>query len=303
MGNTEEYLNAEAEVRKIIEEGNTPIVDLSIFDYLDTLIPADNIKGKIEYTIEEYEELLKMIKSLPALLQTKYLLTSKNGDVIDNQVLEKEDSFLMALQSEIEPVSALDQTIDHYGKEFDKETFIKIHDTLLSGTSSEDQVGLRDNNLKFVGTWENGERNIQYFPIISDDVEEALRIFLAYYNTNIDNVENEYDALLKPIIYHGLIAALQLFKDGNTRYARTLQHVEMWGMLNNVVDEKIELPITYATRQYFPFRNKYRELIKNIAINGNEEAWNDWFNFNLLRLQDTIYKSTSNVQTLQKRYR
>lgn len=303
MENTKEYLKAEEEVRKIIEEGNTPIVDLSIFDYLDILKPSDNLKGKIEYTIEEYEELLKMIKSLPALLQTKYLLTSKNADIIDNQVLEQEDSFLMSLQREIEPISALDQTIDHYGKEFDKETFIKIHDDLLSGTSSEDKVGLRDNNLKFVGTWENNERKIQYFPIISDDVEEALRIFLAYYNANINNVQNEYDAILKPIVYHGLIAALQLFNDGNTRFARTIQHVEMWGMLNKIVEEKIELPITYATRQYFPFRNKYRELIKNIAIEGNEEAWYDWFNFNLLRLQDTIYKSESNVQTLQKRYK
>ena len=217
-------------------------------------------------------------------------MTSKNADIIDNQVLEQEDSFLMSLQREIEPISALDQTIDHYGKEFDKETFIKIHDDLLSGTSSEDKVGLRDNNLKFVGTWENNERKIQYFPIISDDVEEALRIFLAYYNANINNVQNEYDAILKPIVYHGLIAALQLFNDGNTRFARTIQHVEMWGMLNKIVEEKIELPITYATRQYFPFRNKYRELIKNIAIEGNEEAWYDWFNFNLLRLQDTKKK-------------
>lgn len=296
-------LEADREIRKIIESGEAPVVDLSIFDCLDSLTVKDSIKGKIEFTIEEYQELLNLVKELPPILRTKYLLASKNADIIDNQVLEEEDSFLISLQREIGFVSALDETIEHYGKPYDKDTFVRIHDLLLESTSTEDEVGLREDNVKFVGTWEDGERKIQYFPIISDDVEEALRIFLSFYNANINNVHNEYDAILKPIIYHGLLSALQLFQDGNTRYARTIQHVEMWGMLNNIVDDDIDLPLLYATRQYFPYRGRYRELIKNIAIDNDEEAWDEWFRFNISRIQDSIYKSDTNIKTLQRKYR
>ncbi len=296
-------LEADREIRRMIESGKEPVVDLSIFDCLDSLTVKDSIKGRIEYTIEDYQELLNLVKELPPILRTKYLLASKNADIIDNQVLEEEDSFLISLQREIGFVSALDETIEHYGKPYDKDTFVRIHDLLLESTSTEDEVGLREDNVKFVGTWEDGERKIQYFPIVSDDVEEALRIFLSFYNANINNVHNEYDAILKPIIYHGLLSALQLFQDGNTRYARTIQHVEMWGMLNNVVDDDIDLPLLYATRQYFPYRGKYRELIKNIAIDNDEEAWDEWFRFNISRIQDSIYKSDTNIKTLQRKYR
>ena len=303
MFTTEEEKNyqAEKEVRKLISEGKYPIVDLTIFNYLDQLEASENLKGKIEYTMDIYKDLIKQIKELPPELKLKYLLTLKNADVIDNQVLEEEDSFLISLAQNMESTTALDIAISHYGKEYTKDDFIYLHDYLLSGTSSSDKQGLRENNLKFVGTWENDEKNIQYFPIISDDIEKALTKFLNFYNRNIDNTEKEYDAVLKPIIYHGLIAALQLFKDGNTRFARTIQHVELWGMLNNIVDKGIEMPIIYATRQYFPFRNQYRELIKNIAIQNSEEAWNDWFNFNLLRIQDNIYKNEQNIEIAKQR--
>ena len=291
----------EKKVRKLISEGKYPIVDLTIFDYLDELQASENLKGKIEYTMDIYQDLIKQVKDLPPELKLKYLLTLKNADVIDNQVLEEEDSFLISLAQNMDSTTALDIAINHYGKEFTKEDFIYLHDHLLSGTSSSDKQGLRENNLKFVGTWENNEKKIQYFPIISDDIDKALTKFLDFYNSNIDNTEKEYDAVLKPIIYHGLIAALQLFKDGNTRFARTVQHVELWGMLNNIVDKGIEMPIVYATRQYFPFRNQYRELIKNIAIQNSEEAWNEWFNFNLLRIQDNIYKNEQNIEIAKQR--
>lgn len=297
----EERQEQEKIVRKIISEGQYPIVDLTIFDYLDQLQASESLKGKIEYTMEIYQDLIKQIKDLPPELKLKYLLALKKSDVKNNQELEEEDPFLIALHQEIDPMSALDIAISHYGQEYTKEDFIYLHDFLLEGTSSNDEKGLRKDNLKFVGSWENDEKIIQYFPIISDDIEKALTKFLNFYNSNIDNTEKEYDAVLKPIIYHGLIAALQLFKDGNTRLARVVQHVELWGMLNNIVDKGIEMPIIYATRQYFPFRKQYRELIKNIAIQNSEEAWNEWFNFNLHRIQDSIYKNEENIEIAKKR--
>lgn len=297
---TEKYNRADEEVRKIIAEGKYPIVDLTIFDYLDQLHASESLKGKIEYTMDIYQDLIKEIKNLPPELKLNCLLELKKTEVKENQELENENPFVISLAQKMNPTTALDIAISHYGKEYTKEDFIYLHDYLLLGTSSSDKQGLREDNSKFVGTWKDGEKNIQYFPIISDDIDKALTKFLNFYNSNIDNTEKEYDTVLKPIIYHGLIAALQLFKDGNTRFARTIQHVELWGMLNNIVDKGIEMPIVYATRQYFPFRNQYRDLIKNIAVQNSEEAWNEWFNFNLRRIQDSIYKNEQDIELARR---
>lgn len=292
---------AKREVDRIIREGKAPIVTLSIFDHIDELKPSDNLKGKIEYTIDIYNDLISEIKKLPMELRLKYLITLKNAEVINNQVMEDEDPFLIALSQEIDSTSALDIAINRQEEKFTKEDFIYLHDFLLSGTSSSNQTGLREDNLKFVGTWQNGERNIQYFPIDYRNIDEALKLLLDYYNSNINNISDEYEAIITPMIYHGLIATLQLFKDGNTRFARTIQHVELWGMLNNISGKETELPIAYVSNQYIPYRNQYRELIQNIAVNNNVEAWNEWFKFNLSRIQDSIYKNEDNIQKLKRR--
>lgn len=288
------------EVNKLIITKQYPIVDLNIFDYPTQLNPSEQIKGLIEYTLEIYNDLLNDINLLGDYLKNKYLLTLKNADLIDNQAIEKENTFLITLYSTIANKHAIDTLIDNYDKPLTKEELIQIHEQLLTGTSSEKKIGLRTNNLKFVGTWNNSERNIQYFPILEQNIDQALDKLIQLYNSNTNNT-NIYNSILNPIIYHGLIATLQLFKDGNTRLARLIQHAELWKQTNKIVDTPIELPIIYASRQYYAYRDEYRNLIKNIAINPDEEAWNNWIKFNLKRIQDNIYTNTANIQTLKTR--
>jgi len=229
----------------------------------------------------------------------KFLVQLKKADIIDNQSMEKEDSFLISLYSALEDKSAVDLLIENYGKKLDKEKLVLFHDKILNGTSSSKKNGLRTNNLKFVGSWENGRRIIQYFPILDSQIDDAIKEFLSFYNTNINLISQRSDIFVKPIIYHGLLAALQLFKDGNTRFARTLQNVEIWGLFNTILEKPIDLPILYASRQYFPYRDDYRELLKNIAIKHNEESWNDWIIFNLKRLQDSLYVDDERLETIK----
>ena len=296
---TQTQEEAEREVLRLIKEEKAPIVKLSMLDSLDRVNVSDNVKGQIEYTTELYQDLLNLVYELPDELKKRYLVTLKNEDVRDNQMLESEDLFLISFFQDLEPVSSIDLTMEKYGEELKRDDFIFLHDYLLQGTSCDEKTGLRDNNLKFVGTWENGQRNIQYFPLLSEEIEVALEKLLTY--LNIRGEGDEYEAVLKPMIYHGLIASLQLFQDGNTRFARTIQHVELWGKLNEILDKKIEMPIVYATRQYVSYRNQYRELIRNIAIHDDSESWNDWFKFNLARIQDGIYKNESHVKVLKSR--
>ena len=301
-----------ARVTKIIEDkmasGKYPVADLTLFDSIKDLDLASDtqIKNGVEYTHELYLEYLKHIReSLTKYQQREFGKTLKNMDIIDNQALEKEDSFLVALSMGVsgDRKYAINEMIKNYGNKINKEKFLKYHDLLLKGTSSYDKLGIRDCNTKFVGSWPRGqeEPNISYFPIDYKDIHQAIDKFIRYYNDHINDTTNDYDEFIKPILYHGLIAALQMFNDGNTRYGRLFQHVELWGMLNNFEESKTELPIVYGTRQYFPYREKYRGLIEDIVKQKDDEAWKKWIIFNLHRLQDSMYKSEADLNQIAMR--
>lgn len=303
---------AEARVERIVTEkmasGKYPVADLDLFDSLKLLDVANDkkIKLAIEYTHDEYIDYLKQIRQLlTEHKQKEFARTLRNMDIIDNQALEQEDSFLLSLGIQVsgDRKFAVTEMIKNYGKELNKDKFLKFHDLILKGTSSFDKVGFRTKNTKFVGTWpmDQEEPNISYFPINCKDIYEAVNKFIDYYNNHINDTTNDYDEFIKPIIYHGLIAALQLFNDGNTRYGRLFQHVELWGMLNNFEETKTESPILYSTRQYIPYRDEYRKLIEKIVKEKSDSAWKEWIMFNLRRLQDGMYKSEDDLRQITKR--
>ena len=166
--------------------------------------------------------------------------------------------------------------------------------------------GLRDNDLKFVGyiqdnpktTFHYGNRAISYFPLKHTEIPTALDKIVTFYNKH-RTINDKYYALIFPMICHGLVAALQLFKDGNTRYARLIQNVLMYDLLNKNLNLDLEAPIVYASRQYLPYRDEYRALIEGIVLNNDEESWEKWFNFNINRIYDAIRYNMINLQTLK----
>lgn len=299
MTKDEKRLQAEKEVLKAMKSG-VPIVDLDIFKRVQDLTPSEQALNQISYTEDLYKEYHDMIMSLSSSLRSNYLQILKSEDIINNQVVEKENSFLLALYYKTHPKNAMDEMIRCCNSEITASEFIKIHDKLLDGTSSEDQKGLREDNLKFVGTYVAGQRQIDYFPILEKDIVKALREYLSLINDK-KRVQSKEDAFLKPIIYHGLLAALQLFKDGNTRYARLIQHINLWYYTNQTLGYDFSLPTVYATKQYAAGRASYRGLIKSIAITENDDAWNNWIIFNLKCLQNNIWVNQSNIETLKRR--
>ena len=54
-------------------------------------------------------------------------------DIIDNQALEQEDSFLIALSIQVtgDRKFAITEMIKNYGNELDREKFLKFHDLIL----------------------------------------------------------------------------------------------------------------------------------------------------------------------------
>lgn len=303
----EEIKRAQEEVESIIASG-APIVKMNIFDVLDNYVPSEKIKNKIEFTKDLYVELYEKLSEYTDDEKLMFLKALKESDIIDNQSIEREDSFLIALRRNFESVFSIDLLLEKVNNNeyISKEDFINIHDTLLIGTSSENKLGLRDNDLKFVGSYQAnpqtkyfyGNRAISYFPLKHTEIDTALDKFLNFYNSGI-RPNDHYDVILLPMVCHGLIAALQLFKDGNTRYGRLFQNVLLHKLANEELNIDLELPLVYATRQYAAYREEYRKKIENIVLNNNKEAWEDWFDFNLKRIQDGIFYNSNCLDSLQ----
>ena len=299
---------AQAQIESIINAG-APIVKLNIFDILDGYVPTEYIKNQVEYTKELYLDLVSKLREFSEEDQITFLKTLKETDIIDNQSIEKEDPFLIALHRNFESTFSVDLLLEKIalGEKISKEEFIKIHDNLLLGTSSENKLGLRDNDLKFVGSYEINpqtkfsfeNRAISYFPLRHTEIDTALDKFLNFINSGV-KPNDEYDIVLLPMACHGLIAALQLFKDGNTRYARLIQNVLIYKLANEELGLDLRLPLVYATRQYAAYRGEYRKRIENIVLNNDAKAWEEWFDFNLKRIQDGLYYNSNSLDTLRK---
>lgn len=193
--------------------------------------------------------------------------------------------------------NAIDYLLEN-GYTLNKDTFVNAHKLILNGTSSQQfaDKDYRTNDEAFVARIENGITKIRYFALPCINIEEAIDRFIEFYNSDIYNDR----IFLKSQIIHGLIATLQLFDDGNTRFARILQNIKLAELTSKKYNKDLSLPALYGTRAYFPYRSKYRELIGNLAINPNYENWDNWFNFNLNRVEDSIFFIDNKLSAYKK---
>lgn len=275
----------EFSISKLRESGCAPVVKLTIFDSIEKLKLDDYILDYHAHTKEMYKEYIDKVMDLETKKIIPYLKALKIMENIDNQSFEREDSFLMAIYSQFDEESAIQYLLKQ--KEIDKKDIIEGHKILLKGTSSEDFADrdYRSNNETYVGYNDGGKIVVDYFPIDYRDIEEAIDKLLEFYHS--DKFDDNF--FIKAQIVHGLIATLQMFNDGNSRYGRILQNIKLYDLSKKEGLYDYDDPIIYGTRSYMPFRYDYRSLIKNLAINPSQEQWYKWFNFNLNRTEDTMY--------------
>ena len=273
-------------IQKMRESGEIPTVNLKIFEDIYSLKFSQFVIDHENDTEELYKHYLDDMLELKDDDLISYLSAIKSVEIVDNQSLEKEDSFLMSLYMQTERINAIDYLLENNGT-LNKDTFINAHKLILRGTSSQKFADKdhRNDNEAFVVRIENGNPKIRYFALPYTDIEETINKIIEFYNSKIYNDR----IFFKSQIIHGLVASLQLFDDGNTRYARILQNIKLSELTNKKYNKQLPLPALYGTRAYFPNRSKYRELIGNLAINPNYENWDAWFNFNLNRAEDAIF--------------
>lgn len=285
-----------------IAEARNKIVGINIFDNIEDFHLNGKVSNELLYTKEIYQEYLELLKEFSKTNLEQILTSLKKIEIIDNHTVEKENQSLLVNYSETHHSTAINYLIKKLiteGNLLNDFIIKKAYEILMRGTSNENEltIGYRKNNSFFVGYFEANKKCIFYFPISNDEIGKAMNLFFDYYNNPL---VKEEDLFVKPFILHGLLAALQVFPDGNTRLARTIQHIKLFELTNLVFDEKFPLPVIYFSKTCIPYRALYRDLITDIAKMPSEENWNNWIKFNLNRIQDQLALNTEQLKRTRK---
>ncbi|MBQ6538979.1 MAG: Fic family protein [Bacilli bacterium] len=282
------------ELLDLRNSGKYPVANLKMFEDIKHIDLSSRTLENLQYTEEVYIERINKIMSLDEIIREKYLNKIKHIENADNQSLEQEDYFLIDLYQDIMDENPIDYLLDN---DMDRNSFIEGHKLILKGTSSDElsTIDYRQNDDTYVSCKDEQGRIIPYyFALDHEDIPEAIERIVEYYNSNSDT-----NAFEKPIITHGLIAGLQLFNDGNTRYARLLQYLKIHELTNKLYKTNTDKPLIYGTRAYFPFRGNYRKNIADLVTHGDSDSWNSWINFNLNRIQDRMDYEESKLEKVK----
>jgi len=284
------------EIDNLRKSNTIKVVGLDFLDNIENIKLSKEVLEFLKNIIEEYKIYIDKIKSLPNDIQILYKEAIKNEEVVSNHSLERLNPFMVSLYMLNDKETALDYLIS-LKRDINVYDFKRLHYILLEYTNSFQDENFRLENSKFVGKFINGERVIDYFPIDYTLIDEAVSKFLDYFNFHETNYEM---AFIKPFIIHGLLAGLQIFNDGNTRFARMLEYYSFYLSTIDFIDSNINTPLLYASKTYYPYRGKYRSLIKDLVCKNDFDAWNMWFIFNMKRLEDAIMGYDYNIDELKK---
>lgn len=277
--------------------GSIPIADFRIFDSIEMLNVSDFVMDNENFILSMYKKYMNQINSMENKDIISFLKVIKNMEIINNHSLEQDDSFLTALYLERIGENSIDYLLSNIN--MSKEIFTKGHKLLLKGTKSQKYFDkeYRTDNKSCVGNiLPDGSRKINYFAINYEDIDEAIERLLNFYNSDIFDEH----MFLKSQIIHGIVASLQMFDDGNTRYARILQNIKLYSLTKKYLDSSLINPILYGTKSYFPYRGKYRELIMGLVVSPNQDSWDNWFEFNLNRCEDQMYFLSNKIEQYKR---
>lgn len=275
----------------------------NIFDSIFNITIDNRTLNELVYTLDEYNDFLGILNELSHEQLLQYEDAMKYEEKLMTQKLEvtNEKKLIDALVSKNNRKDSIEYITEKqlkYGNIIIP-NIKRVHSILLDGISFEYEKNKKFRMIDvFVGYFENGEKVIQYIPPKPDKIDDSMKMIIDFLNSK--EYSKDIDMLIHPFIVHALVAILQPFNDGNTRVGRLIQSTKILFNTNNLYKYNYQSSPLYLSREYSGFRDSYRDIIKDIAINPNDENWNKWFMFNLYRVQDRINYSIDFIQNRMK---
>ena len=263
----------------------------------------DNTLFHLDDTYQQYQEYLANLLKLEPKYLKYFLITLKNREIVNNQETELEESFLVELYQLSQRKDSIDIMMKNFNDgKITKEELKKIHCVVIKGSIDDipENYDYRADNNKWVGYYgTNGEQRVDYMPPDYKEIEELITYTLDFLNNKGDN-DLFNNIFIKPLIVHALIAYIQPFGNGNTRLARVIQHGKMWQLSKENMMVDLPYPSLYLSKNYLLTRPQYRGIIKNLAIEQDDNAWNKWFNYNLNMIDEQLFNLDKNLDMYRK---
>lgn len=256
----------------------------------------------LEDVMDNYQKYMKYLDDFSLKELALFLQTLRRNELINNQETEFEPPLLVEMQLNSERKNSISMMADivNSNAPLTLEDIKTVHKRLLKGTQHDlpQNYPYREKEVR-VSEFINGEEVISYLPPESKEIIYYMNYILDYLN-NDDNIQIE-TVFIKPMIAHAYIALLQPFRDGNTRLARLIEYSKMFDLTNKYFGKNYPNPILYLSKNYLMTRGNYRNNIKDIAIFHNDKTWNNWFRYNLNRIEDQLYYLNNTLNQYQER--
>lgn len=286
----------------ILFDNKLVIANSQLFDSIQEVELTDEVKRLIDCVNEMYNDYIQSLKQFDEKDLLLIFQAFKQNEIVDNHAIERENPFLLREYMQTRHGYAIDYLIKKLFKEkntLNSSILTKTHEILIRGTSNSNQIlGYRKNNQAYVSFIKNGITCVRYFPISYDEINDVLPLIFDYFNAPLTK---ESDLFVIPILIHLILAALQLFYDGNTRLARTLAHLKLFLLDNELSTLPVTQPILYYSKQIFPYFDQYRDLIYQFVLNHDNESLNNWIKFNLYRIMDQLYLNDNSLNLVRKK--
>lgn len=282
-------------------KNGVPTIELDIFNSLDNLVLSDDVYSFAEYLLDEYLDVIGELENIIPEDRKKFLDDLKRKEIINNQLLEGISYKIIKEAYENSTKFSLDEMMKMRDKNLNPEDIVSIHDLIVSGTDC--KKGIRKDNSAFVWGTKNGEKVVDYLPIDCNDINKALNLLSNYCNFN--NIHDNIEIFIKPIITHGLIASLQLFDDGNARTGRMFQNAGIWGLTSKVYSNSFKefTPVILSSKQYEPYYSEYRGAVLSLVKDHTSAGWNSWILFNLARIEENLNFISSEMKYKSSTFR
>lgn len=270
-----------------------------------------NTESILNYVLEKYSDYVYKLGNLTTNQLNKYLKTMRMQELINNQNLDNEDSFLIMaynLSNKNTSIQMMEKIFSS-SNDIDVKDINLLHSKVIEGTKSDkpQNYGFRtpersSDDDTWVGYFdEDGNKVVEYKPVSAKDVIADMQNLCNYINSNEKICNNNYyDLFIKPILIHGWLAVSQPFNDGNTRTARLLQYGELWKQTNKIYNLELKEPAFYFSKRYLLYQGSYRECVKNLAVYDDNDVMNRWIRFNANMIDEELHNSDERIQKFIK---
>ena len=275
---------------------NPSIVEyFSLEEYVDRIRISDDVLFHMEDTNKSFDKYLKKIAQYSDYSVIYYWLDSLSKEIKSSQAIENHF---------INPMTILKNDIFFDNKQMSHTRIKRLHQFSTCSSMLEDyrttgtevRVSSFDKYTK--------EEIIYWNGALGKDVKKFMDDFIRIYKSNSLSAIN-YNPFLKSALLFLLFIRIHPFTDGNGRTGRMIYNIKFTDSINKIYGSKLKLCPLNISQGILMYKGTYAEKLDNIYFDlqhDSNDKINDWFNFVLNIVDESIYFNRNRIHRLEEAF-